>query len=306
MQLSTIVKFSAFTLLCGLLLSCSQKKSSDQSTGVTWQSIQDKSDVVTSITGFSGPEAVRYDPDQDVYFVSNFNGPGGEKDANGFISKISPEGTIHSLRFMTGTETNPLHAPRGMYITGDTLWVADASGVHGFNRLTGTHVNFVDFTNLEIGFLNDVVEGDDGNLYVTDTGTSTVFVIEDGTPSVLVDSLPAPPNGITTDPEGKLVLGPWQGIKSFPTVSTSPPGYSEYTVAKSGGNFDGIEFLDGRMIAASQLDSSLHVFYQGNEHIAIKTPGKPADIGLDTKRNQIAVPYIDLNTVDIWQLPERK
>jgi len=184
--------------------------------------------------------------------------------------------------------------------------VADASGVHGFNRLTGTHVSFVDFTNLEIGFLNDVVEGVDGNLYVTDTGTSTVFVIEESTPSVLVDSLPAPPNGITTDPEGKLVLGPWQGIKSFPTVSTSPPGYSEYIVAESGGNFDGIEFLNGRMIAASQMDSSLHVFYQGNEHIAIKTPGKPADIGLDTKRNQIAVPYIDLNTVDIWQLPERK
>lgn len=33
--------------------------------------------------------------------------------------------------------------------------------------------------------------------------------------------------------------------------------------------------------------------------------GRPADIGLDASGNRIAVPYIALNRVDIWQLPDR-
>ena len=36
--------------------------------------------------GFVAPEAVRYDPDQDVYFVGNWGrGPASDTDNNGFI-----------------------------------------------------------------------------------------------------------------------------------------------------------------------------------------------------------------------------
>lgn len=297
-------KIVAAVLLMGLVsVSCTQESSDRSVSDLTWESVQDSTDIVVSITGFSGPEAVRYDPDQDVYFVSNFNGdPAG--DANGFISKVSPEGTIESLRFMTGTEEFPLHGPRGMYIYGQTLWVADADGIHAFNRETGEQVSFVDFTSFEPGFLNDIVVGGDNKIYVTDTGKSSVYVVENSEPSILVESLPAPPNGITTDADNNIILAPWEGALSFPVLEVGDPGYTEYAVAKSGGNFDGIEFLNGRMIAASQVDSSLHVLHNGEDHLAIHTPGLPADIGLDTQRNQVAVPYIDLNRVDIWQLPE--
>lgn len=289
-------------------LSCTQEttEQSENEIGsdeLTWESVQDSTDIVASIDGFSGPEAVRYDPGQDVYFVANFNGdPAG--DANGFISRLSPEGTIESLEFMTGTDEHPLHGPRGMYITGETLWAADADGVHGFDKSTGEQVAFVDFTSFEPGFLNDIVEGADGNLYVTDTGKSTVYIIEDETPSILVENLPAPPNGITIDGSNNLVLAPWDGATSFPVLVEGEPGYEEYTQAQSGGNFDGIEFVNDRLIAASQVDSSLHVLYEGEDHVALNVPGRPADIGIDTERNQVAVPYIDLNRVDIWQLPE--
>src|SRR5690242_21496742 len=37
------------------------------------------------VQGFYGPESVRYSPGQDVYFVSVMNGPGSEKDNNGYI-----------------------------------------------------------------------------------------------------------------------------------------------------------------------------------------------------------------------------
>lgn len=288
-----------------LAISCTDKKSSDSSGSLTWNSVQDSTDRVAGIDGFSGPEAVRYDPAQDVYFVSNFTGGGNDRDADGFISRVSAEGGIDSLRFMTGTEAHPLHAPRGMYITGDTLWAADVDGVHGFNRISGEQLAFVDFTSFEPGFLNDVVQGTDGNLYVTDTGKSVVYQIKNGTPSVYVESLPAPPNGITLDPGSKkLILALWEGHKVFYSFGIDKPQTEQFAEAESGGNFDGIEFVEGRLIAASQQDSSLHLLYDGSDRIIIHTPGRPADIGIDTKRMHVAVPYIALNRVDIWQLPE--
>lgn len=300
----TRLSISFFTVVLIVIFtatfSCTQ-----QAPEVTWDMVQDTTDIVVSIEGFSGPEAVRYDPGQDVYFVSNFTGGGGDRDSTGFISRVTPGGTIDSLRFMTGTETWPLHAPRGMYITGDTLWACDMDGVHGFNRMTGEQLTFVDFTAFEPGFLNDIVEGADGNLYVTDTGKSAVYSIENGSPSIEVESLAAPPNGIAIDDGGTLVLAPWGGDSTFYSLTEqAPSGYIAYAEAESGGNFDGIEFVAGRMIAASQMDSSLHVLYEAGDRVAVHVTGRPADIGLDTRRRQIAVPYVDLDRVDIWQLPQ--
>lgn len=300
-QVMTILTLLILSLL---MVSCVEKEDTEQAAVLNWESVQDSTDIVVSIDGFSGPEAVRYDPDQDLYFVSNFNGGGNERDSNGFISRVLTDGSVESLQFMTGTDAIPMHAPRGMYITGDTLWAADADGVHGFNRMTGEQVEFVDFTELEPGFLNDIVQGEDGNLYVTDTGTSDVYRIENGTPSLIVESLPYPPNGIGIDADNTLVLAPWNGGRTFYRITDDDPGFADYMEAQSGGNFDGIEFLDGYLITASQADSSLHVLSEGEDHIAIHVTGRPADIGLDTQRRQVAVPYIDLNRVDIWQLPE--
>ncbi|MEX0771350.1 MAG: hypothetical protein WD035_11480 [Balneolaceae bacterium] len=287
-----------------LFASCSQDETQEMTT-LTWQTVQDSTARVQSISGFSGPEAVRYDPGQDVYFVSNFTGGGNDRDENGFISKVTPDGTIDELEFITGTDEHPLHAPRGMYITADILWAADIDGIHGFNRMTGDQVDFVDFTEFEPGFLNDIAAGSDGNLYVTDTGQSRLYQIQEGNVSIVEGSLPHPPNGITLDPAShQLVLAPWNEALTFYAWDPSEESLNEFTQAGSGGNFDGIEFLNGRMLAASQVDSSLHVIENGSDFLLIHTPGRPADIGLDTQRNQVAVPYIDLNRVDIWQLPE--
>lgn len=298
--------FSICILAILLFASCTQDETQEtDSTTLTWQTVQDSTARVQSITGFSGPEAVRYDPKQDVYFVSNFSGEGNERNENGFISKVTPEGMIEELEFMTGTEDHPLHAPRGMYITDDTLWAADADGIHGFDRTTGEQLRFVDFTEFELGFLNDIVQGADGNLYVTDTFQSRVFQVQGNSVSIIADSLPHPPNGIMLDPaSNQLVLAPWNEALTFYAWDTSEDSLKEFTQATSGGNFDGIEFLNGRLLASSQVDSSLHVIEDGSDFALIYMPGRPADIGLDTQRNQVAVPYIDLNRVDIWQLPE--
>lgn len=268
-----------------------------------WDAVQDSTHRVASVTGFAGPEAVRYDPEQDVFFVSNFNGGGNERDANGFISRVSPEGDVLDLRFMVGTDAHPLHAPRGMFITGDTLWAADADGLHGFDRHSGAHLAFVDFTGFAPGFLNDVTAGPDGALYVTDTGARRVYRRAGARVEVVLEDTTLAPNGITWDAaSGRMLLAPWGGDQLFRAWQ---PGTDSLGVAGTGtgGNYDGIEVVAGRVLVASQTDSSLHVLEDGTSRPVIRTPGRPADIGIDTQQMRVAVPYVALNRVDIWQLP---
>src|SRR5438309_1510210 len=42
---------------------------------------------VGSVAGFQGPESVRYDPQQDCFFVSNIVGFGSVKDGGAYISR---------------------------------------------------------------------------------------------------------------------------------------------------------------------------------------------------------------------------
>ena len=267
--------------------------------------VQGPEDRVAVLEGFSGPESVRYDPGQDVWFVGNFNGEGGERDANGFVSRISAEtGVIEDLRFAEGTADHPLHAPRGMYIVADTLWVTDIDGVHAFDRHSGVQTGFVDLTSFEPGFLNDIAQADDGALYVTDTGRSAVYrIVGRASTEALVGEELGNPNGITWDPaQGRLVIVPWEPGHRIHVwrPEDSPEGFGP---SQTPGRLDGVEPFERRLLIASQSDSTVHFLDAGGSRVAIRTAGRPADIGVDTRRRRVAVPYIALDRVDIWELP---
>jgi sugar lactone lactonase YvrE len=253
--------------------------------------------------GLSGPEAVRYDPELDVFFVSNFNDePAG--DANGFVSKISPDGDVIVAKFMIGTEGRPFHGGRGMFIDQAGLWVVDAGGVHVFDRHTGEQLDFVDFSEFELGFLNDIVLGKDGVLYVTDTDGASLYKIVDRE-AVFVTTVPMNPNGITADPNtGRLLLVPWSGGDEIVAWDIDEESFSSVAKLEGGGNYDGIEIVGNTIIVASQMDTSLHLIVNGTDTGGIDLPGKPADMGIDTKRGTIAVPYVALDRVDIIEFAE--
>ncbi len=257
--------------------------------------------LVISVTGLSGPESVRYDPELDLFFVSNFNGEAAG-DANGFVSKVSADGEILELQFMQGSERWPLHGGRGMYIDLRGLWVVDAGGVHLFDRDTGEQLDFVDFSAFEPGFPNDVVITADGSLYVTDTGKSRVYRVSSGTVSVAVETTMGP-NGITINPaNGRLLMVPWSGALEIVEWDIDTNSLTSIGKLDGGGNYDGVEVFKGSIITASQEDTSLHIMVDGVDRRAIELPGRPADIGIDTKRNRVAVPYVSLDRVDIISL----
>lgn len=295
-----MTRVSGFLIVVPMLIAASAAAAGDS------ENVQNLDDRIAAVEGLAGPEAVHWDAEQEIWFVSNFNGD-ASGDANGFVSKIASGGEILEREFMTGTDDHPMHGPRGMRIDGERLWVADAGGLHAFDRRSGEHLEFIDFSAFDPGFLNDVEIGPEGALYLTDTGNARLFRIADGDISVVADEgLASPPNGVVWHSGHEaLMLAPWGGGRTLVGYRPAEGDLFEGETLPAGGNMDGLESWHGGLLIASQTDQAIWFVRDGEAKILVRTPGRPADIGLDPSGRRLAVPYIALDRVDIWQLPDR-
>jgi len=268
----------------------------------------------TRVAGFQAPESVKYDAELDVWYVANINGLPLDKDGNGYISRLKGDGTMDSLKFIAaGVNGVKLDGPKGMALQADTLWVADITNLRGFNRKTGMPVASVALKGSK--FLNDVAIGDDG-IYVTDTGIEgtksgmghpgpdriyRVSPTHQATIAIQNDSL-AGPNGIAWDGVGRrFLVVPFFGKT---VVAWTPGSKAIVPVGPTKGQLDGIEPLGGtRFLITSWADSSLDVFDNGKVTPVSTDLPSPADIGVDTKRNRVAIPLLMENRVEFRALP---
>lgn len=268
-------------------------------------------------TGLNTPESVRYDPDRDLFYISNINGNPSAKDNNGFIAVARADSIGAPLKMLvvSGRNGATLNAPKGLALIGDTLWVADIDHVRAFNRKTGARVADIDLSKQKATFLNDVAVGGDGAIYVTDSGINTdangtmthpgndqIFKITGRRATVFrADSLDTP-NGITWDKaNGRFILAPL-GSKS---VQTWKPGdKAAATLVIGPGQYDGVEVLgDGRILVTSWADSTVNVIQNGAMSRMITGVDSPADIGVDTKRMVLALPRLSDNKVEYYKIP---
>jgi len=285
----------------------------DSAVGVESETSSGSARKVGETSNFEGPESVRYDPDQDVWFVSNINGHPAAKDNNGYISRLKADGTPDTLKFIAaGRKAVTLHAPKGMAIVGDTLWVADINAVRAFNKRTGAPLTAVRVRGAK--FLNDVAAGPDGVLYLTDTGLipdpktmlkhvgpDRVYKVAGGRATVALESAKlAGPNGIAWDSsDNEFVIVSFGG----PSIFAWKPDSKELRPLGTGpGEQDGVEVLsDGKLLVTSWTDSSLFVLDNGRPTKVASGVSSPADIGIKGKR--VAVPQLMENKVQFWELP---
>ena len=273
---------------------------------------------VRNIIGFQGPESVRYDADQDVFFVSNMTGYGSALDGNGYISRVSAANPDSASVFVQGGSNGvTLDAPKGLALHGDTLWVADIHALRAFDRHTGAPLATIEFAPLRAVQLNDIAIGPDGTIHVTDTG---IIMGKDGVVHLGPDRIfvVGPARAISVAAEGPQLRRPngitWDAARtrwivvSFDPfvgeVASMPGNMSSRTLLRSGkGQLDGVEVLrDGTILFSSWADSSIHALRNGRDELVIRDVAVPADIGVDTRRQRLAIPLSMLGRVQLWDI----
>jgi hypothetical protein len=259
--------------------------------------------------GLATPESVLYLADQDLFLVSNVNGAPTAKDDNGFISKLGPDGQVVALTWIDGAAADvALDGPKGMAVVNGTLYVADITAVRLFDLATGAARGSIELKGST--FLNDVAAAGD-RVYVTDSGltaelkpsgTDAVYVIDAaGKPTKLASGpdLKAP-NGIAVV-DGTVWVVPFGGAELYKIVD----GKKADGAPLPAGGLDGLEVLaDGRVLVSSWEAKAVYLGKPGGAFTMLaESVESPADLGVDRKRNRVAVPLFMGNAVRFYAIP---
>lgn len=261
--------------------------------------------------GFSTPESVLYDPDADIYLVSNINGEPLGTDDNGYISKVTPDGKVAAQKWIDGAKENvKLDAPKGMAIVNGILYVADIDTVRTFNARTGEPKGDIKIDGAT--FLNDIAPAPDGGIYVTDsgldakftsTGTDAIWKIDqDGKAKALIkDKGLGAPNGIIAGEAGSVWVVTFASGEIF---QVDAKGKKQPGQKLPKGQLDGIVALDGGdLLVSSWEGSAIYRGQPGKEwKPVVENVKSPADIGWDGKRHRILIPVFMGNTVILQPL----
>ena len=182
------------------------------------------------LDAFAHPESVVIDAGTGTAYVSNIGTDLAPmaKDGDGFISKVTPDGIIESLRFLPRDSTEALHAPKGMAILAGTLYVADVDRIVGFDLSTRAQVFAVDLSGFGTQFLNDLAVFDGRTLLASATDIGTVFRVPVGDPpeaTVLVEGIEGV-NGVHVDSDNVLYtvsFGGDGGLRQIPLDAYATP-----------------------------------------------------------------------------------
>jgi DNA-binding beta-propeller fold protein YncE len=272
--------------------------------------------LALQISGLESPHSFLADPDSNSYFISNVNGDGRARDNNGFITKLSGDGEIVAFKFIEGGRGSvTLHAPKGMAIVGQVLYVADLGAVRSFDKLTGKPLESVaipatsgpgagDKDSLPVGLAAD----SHGRLYVTDQTANTIYRIETAPTiraSVFVANKDlAGPAGIAVHPKtGNILVVSWDSGK---VLEITPEG--ALTELVSNGffsarfqNLGGVDFDRwGNMYVADTTKGKIWRMMPNKKFqvIAEYLPS-PVGLGIDRQNHLILVPYQDANAAEV-------
>jgi streptogramin lyase len=276
----------------------------------------DAAEVVTTAPallvkdGFLAPRSVLYDAAADQYLVSNINGAPDDADDNGFVSRVTPDGKVAVLKWIDGAEANvELHAPKGMAIVGEVLYVADLDRIRKFSTRNGAALGAITVPGATS--LHDVSAAPDGTIYFTDlgarvtgekleaTGQDAVYKLVREQARVIVRGKQLnQPSGLLADASGVWVVS-FGSNELFDVRSGSKAKLQKLPAKQLEGIIAG---NDGKLYVSSWEANQILAAAPGETFQPIYEVIAPADIGYDVKRNWLLIPLMLDNTVKLQPL----
>jgi sugar lactone lactonase YvrE len=268
--------------------SCQPKKESAIATIPTLELTWETDTLMTT------SESVIYDESNDVLYVSNINGAPDGKDGNGFISKISLDGTIATQKWIEGMD-----APKGMGIYGGKLYVTDIDRLHEIDLAAGKIA--MTYPVEGASFLNDITVDAKGNVYISDMNTHEILLFANGTVNKWLTGQTSP-NGLLAE-ENTLWMALWNA-KTLNQIDITTQAVT--LKADSIENPDGIKAVgDGGYLVSSWNGMITYVDPEGKNSILLDTRAdsvSAADIEYIASKNLLLVPTFFKNTVRAYTL----
>ncbi|MBU8892359.1 MAG: hypothetical protein KOO66_06245 [Bacteroidales bacterium] len=245
---------------------------------------------------FKTPESVYFCKKLNVIFVSNINGKPLEKDNNGFISKLAPDGNIVKVDWIKG-----LHAPKGMGVYKERLFVTDIDRVAEIDITTEQIVRFYDVPDAK--FLNDIVIDAAGRIYISDMQTSVIYILYNGVVKKwLIGKSLNGPNGLCLMKDF-LLIGTRDKIQKVSILNKTISDYLLNT-----GGIDGLICYESKHLIYSDWSGNIYLACLGQEtrKLMDTSPLKinAADIGFDYEKRIIFVPTFYDNRVMAYRLKD--
>jgi len=215
-------------------------------------------------TGFGHPESAAYDPGGKVLYVSDF-GPDlkpADKDGKGRISRVSLDGRILDPAFLP-VAGQVLNKPKGIWISGNRLWVTDIDSVWVFDLLTreGRKLELPGIT-----FANDPTVMRDA-LYVSDNRSDKLVRVD---PADFLDTKSIPritvvfsgksvnPNGLYPGQDGSLLMVGFKSKDEPRGIYSMAPGQDPKLISDNIGMLDGLyQMSDGDLLATDWVSGSM-------------------------------------------------
>ena len=264
---------------------------------------------IAVLGGFDGPECALGDPKTGTVYVGNMSPTpkveGGAKywgdDGTGFVSTMSPDGKMVSVRWATSNPGATFHSPKGLCLVGKTLWAADNHQLITVDTATGKAKLELDLPGAKK--LNDMAS-DGTHAFVADTETGRITRLGPGGPHHMKG--PAGANGLAFR-GGKLYCVSWTEHEVYEIDLTGAAEPKALGLAKHFANLDGIEFLpDGSFLVSDQPND--RIAWVSADCSTVETLVEvhaPADMGLDIARKRLYVPCFTDNTVTVFSLEKR-
>ena len=238
------------------------------------------------------PESVLYDQEKDVIYVANIDGDPSQKDGNGFISILNSDGSVKNLQWIKN-----LDAPKGLAIYKGKLYVADIDKLVEIDIEKGKVLAKYDAP--DAVFLNDVTASMNGMIFVSDTRTAKIHVLNDGKFTVWMEGKPLEtPNGLMTE-KGKLLVGD----KNIYEIDIQTKKVTQ--LIEDAGGVDGLEKNNDGDFVFSNWPGKIFIHKNGKTIKLLDTTAQElntADIDYNLKHDLILVPTFFDNHIVAYKI----